>query len=155
MAKMWNGMAMALLLGACSGEDQGDLYGPPSCDGGGEPLVEIGSGGQLGFEPYADGDLVPVRADGETIEVQLWTSGIDTTDSVLVTIRTSLDGGASKDSSSTFTMVCDEDSGHGWLGAYPFLPDGAEDGDLVTVVATVTDSLETSVSGEVELEIQR
>ena len=154
MSKAWNGMVAALLLGACSGDDQGDVYGPPTCDGGGEPIVEIGSGGQLGFEPYGNGELVPVRADGETIEVQLWTSGIDTTDSVLVTIRTSIGGGASKDSSSTFTMVCNEDDGHGWLGAFPFLPDEAADGDIVAVVATVTDALETSVSSEVELEVQ-
>jgi hypothetical protein len=138
-------MVAAVGLSACTGDEPGGAYGPPTCDGGGEPLIEIGSGGQLGFEPFAAGELVPVRPDGETIEVQLWTSGLDTTDSMIVTIRTSIAGGASKDSTASFTLVCNDEEGRGWLGAYPFLPDEAEDGDLVTVVATATDG--TDVSG--------
>lgn len=154
MAKAWITMVAAVALSACTGEEPGEGYGPPTCDGGGEPLIEIGSGGQLGFEPYAAGELVPVRTDGETIEVQLWTSGLDTTDSMIVTIRTSIDGGESKDSTASFTLVCNEDEGQGWLGAYPFLPNGFADGDIVTVVATATDGHDVSASGEVEVEIQ-
>ena len=150
--KAWTWI-VALGLVACAGEEEGG-FGPPTCDGGGEPLIELGSGGQLGFEPYAAGELVPVRPDGETIEVQLWTSGLDTNDSMTVSIRTSIGGGPSRDSLATFNLVCNEEDGRGWLSAFPFLPEGAADGDVVTVVATATDANSTSASGEVDVELQ-
>lgn len=139
-------------LMACSGEDGEPGFGPPTCEGGGEPIVEAGVGGQLSFEAYGDGERVPVRPDGETIEVQLYTSGIDTTDTVTVSMRLSVNGGTSRDSLNSFTLVCN-DEGYGWLGAYPFLPTEAADGDTVTVVATVTDAAGTSVTDEVDLEL--
>ena len=118
----------------------------------GEPLVELGTGGQLGFEPYAAGEQVALRGE-DTISVELWTSGLDTTDSMIVSIRTSIGGGQSRDSLATFSLVCNEDEGRGWLSAFPFVPEGAADGDIVTVVATVTDANEVTASGEVDLEL--
>lgn len=144
---------LVLGLAACAGDEE-EGYGPATCDGGGEPLIEIGSGGQLGFEPYAAGEVIEVRPDGSTIETQLWTSGLDTNDSMTVSIRTSIGGGASKDSLATFTLVCNDEEGRGWLSAFPALPDGAADGDIVKIVATATDAQETSASGEVEVELQ-
>jgi hypothetical protein len=134
---------------ACSGDDVVD-EGPATCDGGGPLLVEVGSGGQLDFVPFADGDEATLRVD-ETIEVQLLTSGLDTTDSVTVSVRTSIGGGTTRDSLNTFNLVCSDDTGRGWLGAYPFVPEGAVAGDRVLVVATVTDAAGTAASGEVEL----
>ena len=154
MTKSWWACGMVVLGLACAGDEADDGFGPATCDGGGEPLIELGSGGQLGFEPYADGEQVPVRPDGETVEVQLWTSGLDTTESMIVTVRTAINGGESRDSTASFTLVCPEEEGRGWLTVYPYLPVEAADGDRVTVTATATDAQETSASGSVELQLQ-
>jgi hypothetical protein len=148
----WMGWLVAGSV-ACNGAGE-EGFGPATCDGGGEPLLEAGVGGQLNFEAFGDGDLVPVRADGETIEVQLYTSGIDTTDSVTVVIKTSVGGGTTRDSINSFTLVCNDDEGRGWLGAYPFLPATAKDGDTITLSATVTDSSSVAVNTEVDLKLQ-
>ena len=145
----WTALVM---LAACAGEEV-EGYGPATCDGGGEPIVEIGDGGQLDFAPFTDNDTVDLRSDG-SIEVQLFTSGLDTSNTVTVSIRTSIGGGTTRDSLSSFNLVCNDDIGHGWLGAYPGLPDGVQAGDVVDVVATVTDASGGSASGEVALTVR-
>ena len=80
-ASLW----MCVALG-CSGKEEptgGDTLGP--CEGGGDPSLQLGTGRQLGFAPFSEGDTIEVSQDpGGTygLYIDLSTAGLDTTASV-------------------------------------------------------------------------
>ena len=142
-------LSAALWLAGCGGEDGEATEGPASCDGGGPLLVEIGSGGLRGFEPFADGDAIGLSAQ-QTVNLELLTSGIDTAANATVVIRADI-GGAARGGAASYQLQCDDALGNGWLGAQVLVPEDAVAGDTLHVVAVVTGADGDSATGEVDL----
>lgn len=124
---------------ACSGE-------PATCDGGGEPAIEAGMGGADAFVPFGDGDTLEGSSTG--LQLDLWTTGLDTTQAVTTVVRISADGGPTQDSIAQLTYNCDEGVGHGWTRVTAALPAEAADGSALDVSISATDAARTNASLE-------
>jgi len=136
---------IALVLLGCETES----YGPPTCDGGGEPLLELGDGGRNAFAPHGPGAVLPTRGDPIGLDLDLWTSGIDTTQPVTAVVRISVAGGPTEDSLASLTLIC-ADSGNGWTNVLATLPSGSASGTDVAVEAVLTDWTGVSVTAQLD-----
>jgi len=127
-------LGIALMVG-CAEE-------PATCEGGGEPTLEIGGGGRDAFVPFSDGDAVPLS--GGAAQLDLWTAGLDTTSQVTGVVRIDA-GGGSQDSIAGLTLLCGE-PGYGWVRVLAALPAGATSGTQLDVSATLTDATGTAAN---------
>lgn len=117
---------------ACSGEE------PATCDGGGEPMIELGTGEAEAFAPYTDGDTFDGSSSG--LRVSLWTSGLDTTQPITTVIRISADGSPTADSIAQLSYSCDDAVGNGWQQVTAALPGEAVDGSALSITISTTDA---------------
>lgn len=155
MNRWWMTAALVALV-ACGGEEAPGE--PATCDGGGAPSLALGDGGRTDFTPLGDGASIPIESynGSYVVYIELWTSGLDTTDPMTVVVRTSVDGGPTADALGQQQLLCDEEIGNGWTGVWAPLPGDlqteaaaqAADGAPVVITATVTDALGTTVSTE-------
>ena len=134
---MRSSVALSLLLLACSGD-------PATCDGGGDPALEIGEGNRDSFVAFPDGGTY--EGSNNTIDLALWTTGLDTTQAITTVVRISVDGGATTDSIAALTYQCAEASGNGWTSATALLPPAAADGSAVRIQVSATDHLSTNAT---------
>lgn len=156
MTRWWMTVGLVGLV-ACGGEEE--PVEPATCDGGGAPSLELGDGGRSDFLAYGDGASIPIESynDSYTVYIELWTAGLDTAEPVTAVVRTSVDGGSTKDGTALLQLLCDDEVGNGWTGVWAPLPDDlqseaaaqAADGAPVVITATVTDTAGTTVSTEI------
>ena len=123
--------------------------GPPTCDGGGATTLELGDGGRNAFVPFSGGDTIPTRGEPAGLDLDLWTSGIDTSQPVTAVVRASVDGGPTEDSLASLTLTC-ADSGNGWTNVLATLGAGAAPGSTVSIESTVTDWTGVTASTSIE-----
>ncbi|MCB9674614.1 MAG: hypothetical protein H6737_05815 [Alphaproteobacteria bacterium] len=133
-----------IALVACSPD-----LGPPTCEGGGAPLVEVGDGGQTAFVAFGDGATIPTRNTPAQADLELWTSGLVTTAGITAVVRIAADGGPTEDSLATLTFVC-ADTGNGWTNVLAALPASAVSGSSLSIDVTLTDSVGTTASTSIE-----
>jgi hypothetical protein len=137
--------------------------GPDLCTGWGEPVVEVGQGSLLAFEPYVDGDGVQLTTGpyGDLgFSLNLLTTGFDTRDDMSAVLRLDVDGTA-QDYLSLVIMNCPV-SGPGWVQVHAPLDDALEAralaGDLagapVSLALTLTDVVEDEDTFHVELVVE-
>lgn len=140
---------LAFGLVGCAGEDgEATAAEPGTCDGGGTLSVELGDGGRNDFMAFSDGEVLPVEQAGfYGVGVELWTSGLNTTESVTLVARLSVDGGPATPATALRNLLCDDEVGYGWDSIVtPFDDDYQSDPASVdglpyelTVVITDTD----------------
>jgi len=154
------GALAALVAVGCAGDEPAPAAAEPaSCDGGGEPMVELGDGGQSDFQAFSDGVTVPIDEVGGAygVSTELWSSGVDVTSPVTVVVKVSVDGGPTTDAVGQRNMQCNDDVGNGWDSVFAPLPDHLQtaaaaegaSGSEVTITAVITDADGESASGEV------
>ncbi|MEZ4318873.1 MAG: hypothetical protein R3F61_15265 [Myxococcota bacterium] len=133
-----------LVLAACAPD-----YGPPTCEGGGEPGLELGDGGRMAFVPFEDGGVLPTRGTPPGADIDLWTTGLDVGQGITAIVRIAADGGPTEDSLATLVFSC-ADTGNGWTNVLAQLPASAVSGSNVTVEAVLTDVNATTVTAMFE-----
>lgn len=129
-----------VLVMACNGGGGG------TCDGGGDPFLEVGTGSRDAFAPLQDGDTL--EGSGSAIEFSLVTTGLDTTQPITTVVRISADGGATTDSVAQLTYQCSQDVGTGWQSVTASLPSEASDGSALAITVSTTDALRTNAAQE-------
>ncbi|MEQ1504969.1 MAG: hypothetical protein ABMB14_22240 [Myxococcota bacterium] len=151
---LWLGWLPCLgWLGAagCAGDEPTATSDATACEGAGDPAVEVGEGGQLGFTGWADGDTVAIEDDGTGrygFYADLWTTGLDTTGSVSTFLRFTIgDDPATTDVGATLTLVCTDD-GHGWYGVFAPLDDGLQDAAAVAALDGLALGLSASLTDQ-------
>lgn len=115
---------------------------PPTCEGGGAPLLELGDGGRTDFEAFADGVALPTTGSPAGVNLEMQTSGIDTTQGVSVVVRVAADGGPSEDNLAVLSFQCAsaaDGTGFGWANAIATIPADATPGSALTIDAVATD----------------
>ncbi len=107
----------------------GDTGGDPGlCLGDGDPRVRIGTGGLLAFDPYDDGERVPIVVGGSGelgVRLDLLSEGLDTTENMNVILRVSVDGdgsvpAVSEEYLALVRMQCPV-PGPGWIQVFAVL----------------------------------
>lgn len=135
---MRSSIALSLMLLACKTVELA------TCDGGGEPALEVGEGPRDGFAAYADGGTY--EGSGNAIDLAFWTTGLDTTEPISTVVRISVDGGSTTDSIAQLTYQCAEATGNGWTSASALLPPAAVDGSSIRIQVSATDHLSTNAA---------
>lgn len=161
MTRCW--LATALLCG-CAGDGTGDTgTSLTQCQGAGEPTVELGGGGLEEFVPWEEGATVTIVDQGGTygFEVELLTTGIDTTAPVTTFLRFTVGGDTtSQDVGATLTFQCPNE-GPGWYGVFAPLDEayqdplavGGIDGFAMTLDVVVTDQAGDNAEDDLDLVI--
>jgi hypothetical protein len=152
---------LLLLLGACAGDDGTEPPLETDCEGSGDPLVEVGSGGASGFQPFTDGTAVDIQLRGVEygFVFDIRTAGLDTTASMSTLVRYRLGAETTtEDLLANLNLQCG-DEGTGWAQVFASLPDDAQDeasamaldGEAVALSVSLTD--QTNEAGFTELEL--
>ncbi len=143
--------ALAAVLAACT------TTAPPTCDGGGDPLLEIGDGGRDDFMAFADGVTLGTTGSPPGVNLQLQTSGLDTTQNVTAVVRIAADGGPTEDNLAALSLQCEsaaDGTGFGWASVIATIPSSAGAGSSLQIDATITDwrgiSATTGLSANIE-----
>jgi hypothetical protein len=148
---------VAIALVGCGKDEVSD---PATCDGGGTPGLELGDGGQLAFAPWSAGDAVPITQQGDYgFVVQLHTTGLDTTATVVSFVRFAIGAETTTtDVGGSLTFQCLDD-GTGWTQVFATLGDdrqaasqvAALDGEALHLTVTATDQAGDEADQSLEL----
>ena len=138
-----------LLVAGCETPEE---FGPSTCEGGGEPRIEIGTGGRNSFVGFEPGQSVRERNNGLTMD--LFTSGLNVLEPVTTVVRIAADGGGTEDSLASVSYQC-TDSGNGWTTVIANLPQNTNDGSILSIDVVATDPSGTSVSTALEVVFEK
>ncbi len=151
----WIGAVLAL-LGGCAEEPTG---GVDPCAGREAADVDLGQGNEQ-FAPWFDGDVIPLeKSGGYGFWLTLRTSGLDTRERMTTSVAFAVGQAPSvSEIEVPVTYACLED-GTGNATVFVTLPDelqsedavSALDGEVLDVVATVTDVAGDLATSELEL----
>lgn len=141
--------AFILAAVACEGDkDPTTTTAGDPCEGAGSPSLSLGTGGQLGFVPFVQGETIAVQTDPGGrygLYIDLYTEGLDTTSSVTAFLRFSIgEQTETTDVGASLLLTC-TDEGTGWFGSFAPLDDALQNPiDVVTI-----DGLDLHLSGNV------
>ena len=164
--RTWVAAWMGLGTLGCTGDGETTDTTTPAtaCEGSGDPVVELGTGGLSGFAAWNDGDTVAIEDDGTGrfgYFADLLTTGVDTTAPVTTLIRFTVgDDTTSEDVGATLSFQCPNE-GPGWAGVFVPLDEAMQDatavaaleGEALGVTALVTDQGADTADVSVELVI--
>lgn len=155
--------AAAILTGCAGDKDETQTATDATpCEGAGDPVLQLGTGGQLGFTPFADGDIIDVVQDPSDrfgLFIDLSTTGLDTTLSVTSFLRYTIgDDPETTDAGASLLLQC-SDAGVGWFGVFAPLGDDLQtaidvveiDGLPLHLTGSATDDAGETGSFEVDL----
>lgn len=129
--------AAGAVVSGCSGGDTDDTGATPertACEGAGDPVVQVGTGGLSAFAAWSEGDTVAIEDDGTGrygYYADLLTNGLDTTAPIIALIRFTVgDDPTTEDVGASLSFQCPNE-GPGWAGVFVPLDDPMQDATVV------------------------